>query len=252
MNDQETKEYILRILREEFFAQGIELATIIFFGSRARGNARPESDWDFIVVCKNRLDRKQKTDIWLTINQKLAEHRIDADILIKNEMEFEQDKLDTGKVTYYALKEGGDHLKDQSETARLWLIKGDHDIKIGRDESTTVNPATDAICFHMQQCVEKYLKGFLVFHGKEIERTHNISRILQECMAQDVSFLKIDIPSVNRLTLYATELRYPDDFYMPSLDETHDAIQQAEMVRTFVWEKLQNAGFDIKENGEER
>ena len=106
MSDQETKEYILRVLREEFTAHGIELVTIIFFGSRSRGNARPESDWDFIVVCKEQLDRKQKTDIWLSINRKLAEHRIDADILIKNELDFERDKQDTGKVTYYAVKEG--------------------------------------------------------------------------------------------------------------------------------------------------
>ena len=106
MNDLETKVYLLRVIREEFASRGIELVTIVLFGSRARGNARPESDWDLIVVCKDRVDRKQKTDIWLNINRKLSEHRIDADILIKNEEDFEQDKLDTGKVIYYALKEG--------------------------------------------------------------------------------------------------------------------------------------------------
>lgn len=106
MNDLETREYILRVLREELESRGIELVRIILFGSRARGNARPESDWDFIVVCRDHLERIQKTDIWLSINRKLAERRIDADILIKNEEDFEQDKLDTGKVTYYALKEG--------------------------------------------------------------------------------------------------------------------------------------------------
>lgn len=143
-------------------------------------------------------------------------------------------------------------MKDQTETARRWLIKADHDLKIGKGELTTENPATDAICFHMQQCVEKYLKGFLVFHGKEIERTHNISRILRECIDIDLSFSEMDTPAVNRLTLYATELRYPDDFYMPSIDETREAIQQAETIRMFVREKLRNTGFDFKRNGKER
>jgi uncharacterized protein len=106
MNDQETREYIIRIFRKEFESRGIELVSIILFGSRARGNAHPKSDWDFIVVCKDHLDRGQKTDIWLSINRTLAEHRIDADILIKNEEDFEQDKQDTGKVTYYAFKNG--------------------------------------------------------------------------------------------------------------------------------------------------
>ena len=143
-------------------------------------------------------------------------------------------------------------MKKQTGTTRLWLIKGDHDLKIGIDELATDNPATDAICFHMQQCVEKYLKGFLIYYGKEIERTHNIGRILRECMDLDISFAQIVNPAVNRLTLYATELRYPDDFYMPSLDETHEAIHQAEMVRIIVLEKLLNAGFDFKENGKEQ
>ncbi len=43
-------------------------------------------------------------------------------------------------------------MNDQTETTRLWLIKADRDLKIGRDEFITDSPATDAICFHMQQC----------------------------------------------------------------------------------------------------
>lgn len=139
-------------------------------------------------------------------------------------------------------------MKNQTETTRLWFIKADQDLKIGRDEVVTDNPATDAICFHMQQCVEKYLKGYLVFYGKEIERTHNIGRILRECREIDDSFSLMDTPAVDRLTLYAAELRYPDDFYMPSLDETHEAIEQAEMVRAFVFEKLRNTGFEYKKS----
>ncbi len=106
MNDRETQDVIIRVLREEFESRGIELLKIILFGSRARGNARPESDWDFIVVCGGHPDREQKTAIWLSINRKLTERRIDADILIKSVEDFERDKRDTGKVTYYALKEG--------------------------------------------------------------------------------------------------------------------------------------------------
>jgi predicted nucleotidyltransferase len=106
MTEQETRDFALGVLREEFASRGIEIRTIILFGSRASGNARPGSDWDFIVVCKGHLERNEKTDIWLSINRKLAEQRIDADVLIKSEPDFEKDKFDTGKVTYYALKHG--------------------------------------------------------------------------------------------------------------------------------------------------
>jgi len=106
VNEHIIKDFILGVIREEFLSRGLKLRTIILFGSRARGTARPESDWDFIVVCKDRPDRALKTDIWLSINRKLTEYRIDADILIKSEEDFERDKCDTGKVSYYALKDG--------------------------------------------------------------------------------------------------------------------------------------------------
>ena len=41
---------------------------------------------------------------------------------------------------------------------RNWILKAESDLKIGRDEMQTEHPATDMVCFHMQQCVEKYLK----------------------------------------------------------------------------------------------
>jgi len=50
-----------------------------------------------------------------------------------------------------------------TETVRKWILKAENDLKIARDEIQTKEPATDAICFHAQQCVEKYLKAFLVF-----------------------------------------------------------------------------------------
>ncbi len=56
------------------------------------------------------------------------------------------------------------------KTVKEWIKKADHDLKIGKDEYTTKDPVTDMICFHMQQCVEKYLKAYLIFHGKEIKK----------------------------------------------------------------------------------
>ncbi len=41
------------------------------------------------------------------------------------------------------------------KTVELWRIKADNDLKAGKDELAAENPATDTVCFHMQQCVEK-------------------------------------------------------------------------------------------------
>jgi len=41
-----------------------------------------------------------------------------------------------------------------------WIKKAENDLKIGKRELEAEDPATDMVCFHMQQCVEKYLKAF--------------------------------------------------------------------------------------------
>lgn len=73
-------------------------------------------------------------------------------------------------------------LRHEYESVKKWRIKADHDLKIGKDEMLADEPSTDMICFHMQQCVEKYLKAFMIAHGNEITKTHNISFIIQQCI----------------------------------------------------------------------
>lgn len=77
------------------------------------------------------------------------------------------------------------------EIVKLWCLKADNDLKTGKDELLTENSATDMVCFHMQQCVEKYLKAFLVYNGKEISKTHNLALILRQCIELDSSFEKL-------------------------------------------------------------
>jgi uncharacterized protein len=106
MTEIETRDFAVNVIRNEFAERGIVIQKIILFGSRARGDARKSSDWDFIVVGKDALEHQAKKDIWLSINRKLVEHYIDADVLIERKMDFDKDKFDTGKMTYYAFKEG--------------------------------------------------------------------------------------------------------------------------------------------------
>jgi HEPN domain-containing protein len=124
------------------------------------------------------------------------------------------------------------------DLVQKWLEKAEHDLKIGGDELLTENPATDMICFHMQQGVEKYLKAFLVFRGAEIQKTHNLSLIIEDCSALDTDFRKLFALNTDRLTDYAVEARYPDDFYMPTTEETRKAQETALAVKRFVLDKI--------------
>lgn len=100
--------------------------------------------------------------------------------------------------------------------------------------------AKDAICFHSQQCAEKYLKAFLVFHGKQVPRTHNIAWLIVQCADIDSDFMELLQGDIPMLSTYAVEVRYPDfgPTSFPSLDEARQAIELAEEVRAFVRMKL--------------
>ena len=127
---------------------------------------------------------------------------------------------------------------------KLWLRKADADLKIGKDEMRTDDPVTDMVCFHMQQCCEKYLKAFLIFNGREYPKIHRLSVLINLCARIDKDFRKLMEWGVDDLTRYATTLRYSEEFYRPSVEETEHAIALAERVRNFVREKMKKAGFE--------
>lgn len=123
-----------------------------------------------------------------------------------------------------------------------WVRKAESDLKVARDELATPEPATDAVCFHCQQCAENYLKAFLVCHRREVPRTHNIAELLVHCMSIDArfqAFLETDVPS---LTLYAVAVRYPSDDPFPPLEEAFEALSLATHVRDIVRAYLAEAG----------
>ena len=60
---------------------------------------------------------------------------------------------------------------------RQWVQKAENDLKnaaytlrMGKD------CPTDTVCFHAQQCAEKYLKALLVLQGLDFPRTHDMSQ----------------------------------------------------------------------------
>ena len=56
------RTYILNKVKETVlsFDGGAE---IVLFGSQARGNAQPDSDWDFLILSETDFDYKQKREI---------------------------------------------------------------------------------------------------------------------------------------------------------------------------------------------
>lgn len=124
------------------------------------------------------------------------------------------------------------------KTVKSWIARAENDLKIGIDEMMTENPATDAICFHMQQCVEKYLKAFLILNGKEISKTHNIGVVIEVCSEIDSKFKELFELDADKLTRYAVEFRYPAEILFPSIEETKKSVKIAKNVKEFMLNKL--------------
>jgi uncharacterized protein len=106
MMDQEIISLAEKAIREEFSSRGIPVLKIVLFGSQARHTARPDSDWDFLVIIKNPVSFPEKVTVTTKIQRKLAEKHIAVDVVIKTEAQSINERKNVGFITYYALKEG--------------------------------------------------------------------------------------------------------------------------------------------------
>jgi HEPN domain-containing protein len=123
------------------------------------------------------------------------------------------------------------------EYLQKWLLRADNDLKVAEREMAAPQDelVTEAVCFHCQQGAEKYLKAYLVRRGVDFGKTHNLEYLVQLCSKEDEEFRRLE---VGNLTFYAVEVRYPDEFYTPSVEEARESIEIAKRVREFVIGKI--------------
>jgi len=125
-----------------------------------------------------------------------------------------------------------------------WLIKAKSDLKVAENE-IKLSPeemVTDAICFHSQQAVEKYIKAYLIFKEIDFDKSHKLEYLLEICIEEDNDFSQID---VGNLSFYAVDVRYPDDFYIPTVEEARECLEIARKVKEFIFRKLNVIDSDI-------
>jgi HEPN domain-containing protein len=77
-----------------------------------------------------------------------------------------------------------------------WVAKAEGDfLTAGRELRARKSPNYDAVCFHAQQCAEKYLKAVLQERGEHIPKIHFLLELLAMALKVDGSyeFLKADL-----------------------------------------------------------
>ena len=123
-----------------------------------------------------------------------------------------------------------------NEITKEWVFKAEEDIySADLLMHAGETPVPDYVCFHCQQCAEKYLKAYLQEHEIEFERKHDLNPLLELCVASDKEFeiLENDLRELDR---YAVIVRYPG--IVVKADTAEEALNAAGRVRKFIRKKL--------------
>lgn len=110
-----------------------------------------------------------------------------------------------------------------------WFEKAEHDFVAIRRVMVGDDVPWDVVTFHAQQAAEKYLEGFLRFHDTRPPKIHDLSRLLDLCLAHDESLAPLRSGCIE-LTDAGYQSRYPDTTDDPGEDLAKHAIEIARRI----------------------
>ena len=124
------------------------------------------------------------------------------------------------------------------QVVHQWIGKADNDLK--NAEHTLIledDCPFDTVCFHAQQCAEKYLKALLVSQSLDFPKTHDL-RVLIQLVLSKFSVV-LDMAELLKLNRYSIESRYPGDWDPIARSDAEEAVAIAQRVRETVRNFLQ-------------
>jgi HEPN domain-containing protein len=113
---------------------------------------------------------------------------------------------------------------------RQWVEKAEQDLVVTDRLLAEGNARlAEVVCFHAQQCVEKYVKSILALNDIDPPKTHDIESIIDQLA--DPRAVSLSVAERRRLTKYAT-VTYPGDHDPITLEEAQRAVEIARRART--------------------
>ena len=217
---------------------------IILFGSYAYGTPHADSDVDLLVIMDKLAGAGR---VMPEIKRAAYVPNLEMDILTYSPAELET-RLAMNDFFIVKIMERGRTLYD---CGKMWdkpeitIIMSLFDEWVGKAEMNyqdairlrryKINPSSDSVCFNCQQCVEKYLKSFLMHHNATPPYTHDLNLLLRLCIAYDVA-LQVLTPVVPALDRYAVDPRYPG--YDATVAEAQTAVETMKTVRKLLRKSL--------------
>ena len=238
---------------------------VILFGSYAYGTPTADSDVDLLVVMdipkseflpqaieiRQRIPRRFRMDLLVRSPEEIA-YRLSYNDWFLREIT-EKGQLLHGSdadcnVKNLHVPHNRTHLPEQEKDCMNpltleWIQKAEGDYKTAKWGQQAPEPVHDTICFHAQQCIEKYLKAWLQEANILAPRTHDLEELLDLIVSMFPAGSHWR-PAFKIITAYAVESRYPGDSRTAA--DTHHAMHICDEVRQTVRTQLKLPSDEIE------
>ena len=210
----------------------VDARCVILFGSRARGDHRPDSDVDLAVVTtETELDAQQRNDLReraRTAAEAAAGERFrHIDLLIWTEAEYRAKKRSINHVAGRAWREGvvlygvhetlpGEEIVSELDNAHELMRMCQRQLRgINNMHDETLFPE-ELFGFHAQRGAELAFKAWITLLGERYERTHNVADLLAILASNGVGEAQ-PFAHLATLTPYAVKYVY-EEIENPTMD----------------------------------
>lgn len=127
-----------------------------------------------------------------------------------------------------------------ADLAKVLARKAEGDAKVALKLVSDLEIDDEAVGFHAQQAIEKWLKAVMALHGLEQLRTHDLGRLLVILDRAGIASPP-DADRLDDLSIYAVPMRYADFLDAEPLDRDA-AMALMEGVKGWAASELQREG----------
>lgn len=123
-------------------------------------------------------------------------------------------------------------MRNHHKLVQEWVAKAENDLRNAEvllKEGGTV----DAVCFHSQQAVEKYLKAFLAHHKLPVKKIHSLVALAKQGAQKEPRLLDF-MGKYKILEAFYIESRYPPDSRVYTQDEGKEALDCVYEIINFI------------------